>query len=97
MPPTNLRSPPTGLMIGDRVTPSSILYRVWLWMAAVRADLREIVRSVMRSFVPEIAGLPSGGELDTPAPRPGRVGAFAWRRAHAEWGLGSERILILVG
>jgi hypothetical protein len=37
---------------------------VWFWMAVVRASLREIVRSVMRSFVPEITGLPTGDELD---------------------------------
>jgi hypothetical protein len=38
---------------------------VWLGVAAVRMEVRTIVRSVMRGFVPQIGGLPSGDELDT--------------------------------
>jgi hypothetical protein len=35
------------------------------WVAAVLADLREIVPAVMERFVPQIDGLPSGEELDS--------------------------------
>jgi hypothetical protein len=37
---------------------------VWLWMMAVRMDLRSIIRTVMERYVPEIAGLPPGDELE---------------------------------
>jgi hypothetical protein len=38
---------------------------VWLWPVAVRMEIRAIVRSVMRNFVPQIGGLPPDDELDT--------------------------------
>jgi hypothetical protein len=37
----------------------------WMSLAAVRVDLRTIVRTVTQRYLPQIAGLPSGDELDT--------------------------------
>jgi hypothetical protein len=38
---------------------------VWLWAAAMRVDMQRIVRTVTQRLVPQLAGLPSGDELDT--------------------------------